>query len=69
MDKKKRKKKRWLVVAVVGLAVLLIAAFIYTPALPEVAKIADQMENVDGDRKSTRLNSSHANESRMPSSA
>ena len=24
---------------------------------------------VDGDRKSTRLNSSHANESRMPSSA
>ena len=49
MDKKKRRKKRWLIVAVVALAVLLIAAFIYTPALPEVAKIADQMENVDGD--------------------
>ena len=49
MDKKKRRKKRWLIVAVVVLVVLLIAAFIYTPALPEVAKIADQMENVDGD--------------------
>ena len=28
-----------------------------------------QYENKVGDRKSTRLNSSHANESRMPSSA
>ena len=49
MDKKKRKKKRWLIVAAVVLVVLLVAAFIYTPALPEVAKIANQMKNVDGD--------------------
>ena len=28
-----------------------------------------EVESLNGDRKSTRLNSSHANESRMPSSA
>ena len=30
---------------------------------------ASVLKGTDGDRKSTRLNSSHANESRMPSSA
>ena len=48
MEKKKRKKKRWLIVAVVVLVILLSVVFIYAPALSEVAKIADQMENVDG---------------------
>ena len=38
---------------------------------PEFLLDEDAIENVskDTDRKSTRLNSSHANESRMPSSA
>ena len=33
------------------------------------ARTAKTITISDGDRKSTRLNSSHANESRMPSSA
>ena len=37
--------------------------------LKYVALILLQMRLLSGDRKSTRLNSSHANESRMPSSA
>ena len=32
-------------------------------------KILDQLRREDGDRKSTRLNSSHVKRSRMPSSA
>ena len=38
---------------------------------PEHAKglLLSLQENIERDRKSTRLNSSHANESRMPSSA
>ena len=37
----------------------------------ELQIVSDMMENANltSDRKSTRLNSSHANESRMPSSA
>ena len=36
---------------------------------PELLAIAETDEMVAGDRKSTRLNSSHMSESRMPSSA
>ena len=35
----------------------------------ELEKAADIIEQMDADRKSTRLNSSHMSESRMPSSA
>ena len=36
---------------------------------PEVVLIDIMLPYIDGDRKSTRLNSSHIEESRMPSSA
>ena len=37
--------------------------------VPQALKTISQLCNVGGDRKSTRLNSSHVSESRMPSSA
>ena len=42
--------------------------------IPELKRIGNNLNQIakrcnEGDRKSTRLNSSHANESRMPSSA
>ena len=36
---------------------------------PEIAAKRDNMKDYDTDRKSTRLNSSHSSQSRMPSSA
>ena len=37
--------------------------------IPDGSFVVISGDSVSGDRKSTRLNSSHANESRMPSSA
>ena len=42
---------------------------IYNQYREDVREIIKQLCSYKGDRKSTRLNSSHANESRMPSSA
>ena len=47
-----------------GLAEMLKGGVIMDVVTPEQARIAE-----DADRKSTRLNSSHVSESRMPSSA
>ena len=49
MNKRIRKKKIWMIAAIVIAVMLLVAAFFYTPALPEAAEIAKQMKDVDGD--------------------
>lgn len=49
MNKHNRKKKIWMIAAIVIAVMLLVAAFFYTPALPEAAEIAKQMKDVDGD--------------------
>lgn len=49
MNKRIRKKKTWMIAAIVIAVMLLVAAFFYTPALPEAAEIAKQMKDVDGD--------------------
>ena len=49
MNKQNRKKKIWMIAAIVIAVMLLVAAFFYTPALPEAAEIAKQMKDVDGD--------------------
>ena len=43
MNKRIRKKKIWMIAAIVIAVMLLVAAFFYTPALPEAAEIAKQM--------------------------
>jgi uncharacterized membrane protein YgcG len=58
-----------------GLAVIVLAALIALPALaaptfPKLTgRVVDEANILSPDRKSTRLNSSHALTSRMPSSA
>ena len=49
MNKRIRKKKIWMIAAIVIAVMLLVAAFFYTTALPEAAEIAKQMKDVDGD--------------------
>ena len=56
------------------LTLLLALALAVSLALPAAAaqtpvEVSSALELAQADRKSTRLNSSHANESRMPSSA
>ena len=59
------------VVAIIGiLAGVLLASFSGGTEAARAAKCLSNMRNLaQGDRKSTRLNSSHTDSSRMPSSA
>ena len=46
-----------------------ILTFIVSVVVPFIQEVVDLIEALKGDRKSTRLNSSHRSLSRMPSSA
>ena len=70
-----RSRARFVCVAIFGLAVALAAAVPSVAAetaeqiIAAAKKEGDEIVFVAGDRKSTRLNSSHRSLSRMPSSA
>ena len=65
---KRKLIKRWLI-AIVVLAII-IWAFAGVPSLELKSKSLEILKSIfSGDRKSTRLNSSHLKLSRMPSSA
>ena len=51
----------------IGLAVMMLQSCDVADNLRDM--LCGNWESVEGDRKSTRLNSSHSGESRMPSSA